>query len=87
MNASISMNSIWTFLSSMSLSAKNKQWLGEKLLADARQEMKASDVSPVITKEDLYIDSYVANMFKGVCLPEDFNEREVYHEYLAEKYK
>ncbi|MDE7456172.1 MAG: hypothetical protein K2M96_05620 [Prevotella sp.] len=81
------MNSIWNFLSSMSLSAQNKQWLGEKLLADARQEMKSSDASPVITKEDLCIDSYVANMFKDVCLPEDFDERKAYHEYLAEKYK
>lgn len=85
MNASISMNSIWTFLSSMSLSAKNKQWLGEKLLADVRREMKSSDVSPVITKEDLCIDPYVANLFNDICLPEDFDERKAHHEYLADK--
>lgn len=47
--------------------------------------MKASDVSPVITKEDLCIDPYVANLFKDVSLPEDFDEREAYHEYLADK--
>lgn len=47
--------------------------------------MKASDVSPVITKEDLCIDSYVANLFNDVCLPEDFDERKAHHEYLAGK--
>ena len=47
--------------------------------------MKVSNVSTVITKEDLCIDPYVANLFKDVCLPEDFDERIAHYEYLANK--
>lgn len=39
MKASISLNGILSFINSLSLSAGNKQWLGERLLEEARREM------------------------------------------------
>ncbi|MBC8601166.1 hypothetical protein H8784_05450 [Parabacteroides acidifaciens] len=38
MKATISLEGIWKFLQSLSLSANNKEWLGEKLLEEARKE-------------------------------------------------
>ena len=38
MKATISLEGIWKFLQSLSLSPNNKEWLGEKLLEEARKE-------------------------------------------------
>ena len=38
MDATISLDGILSFINSLSLSANNKQWLGEKLLEEAKQE-------------------------------------------------
>lgn len=38
MKASVSLNGILAFIDSLSLSAGNKQWLGERLLEEARKE-------------------------------------------------
>ena len=42
MKAVISLDGILSFIHSLSLSASNKQWLGEKLLEEARQEKAAA---------------------------------------------
>lgn len=39
MKATISLNAILSFIHSLSLSASNKRWLGEKLIEEAQQEM------------------------------------------------
>ena len=38
MTTTVSLDGILTFLSSMSLSAQNKRWLGERLIAQAAKE-------------------------------------------------
>ena len=38
MKASVSLNGILSFINSLSLSAGNKQWLGERLIEEARKE-------------------------------------------------
>lgn len=38
MKATISLDGIWKFLQSLSLSASNKEWLGQRLLEEARKE-------------------------------------------------
>ena len=38
MDANISLDGLLSFIHSLSLNASNKQWLGEKLLEEARQE-------------------------------------------------
>lgn len=45
MKATISLEGILSFIHSLSLSANNKQWLGEKLLEEARQEQVAKEQS------------------------------------------
>ena len=45
MKATISLEGILSFIHSLSLSASNKQWLGEKLLEEARQEQVAKEQS------------------------------------------
>lgn len=39
MKASVSLNGILSFINSLSLSAGNKLWLGERLLEEAKQEL------------------------------------------------
>lgn len=39
MKASVSLNGILSFINSLSLSAGNKQWLGERLIEEARKEL------------------------------------------------
>lgn len=39
MKATISLDGILTFIHSLSLSASNKRWLGEKLIEEAQQEV------------------------------------------------
>ena len=38
MKTIVPLDSIWNFLQSLSLSANNKRWLGEKLLEEAKEE-------------------------------------------------
>ncbi|WP_455669378.1 hypothetical protein [Phocaeicola sp.] len=54
MKATISLEGLWTFLQSLSLSANNKRWLGEKLLEEAQKE--SAD------EENLY-----ANAINSLC--------------------
>ena len=42
MKASISLNGVLSFINSLSLSAGNKQWLGERLIEEARKDLAAS---------------------------------------------
>lgn len=39
MRAFVSLNGILSFINSLSLSADNKQWLGERLIEEARKEL------------------------------------------------
>lgn len=39
MKSSVSLDGILSFINSLSLSAGNKQWLGERLLEEARKEL------------------------------------------------
>lgn len=46
MNATISMDALYTFLKSLSLDSDNERWLGEKLIKDAEE-------SEYISKEEI----------------------------------
>lgn len=52
MKASISLDGLLQFILSLSLSANNKRWLGEKLLEEARKEVEAEE-SEFISKEEV----------------------------------
>ena len=42
MNATISLDGLLAFIRSLSLSPRNKEWLAEKLIEDARNEQEAA---------------------------------------------
>lgn len=53
MNVTVSMDSVLNFINSMSLSASNKEWLGRKLIEEAKAEAcdKQDESSAVLYKE------------------------------------
>ena len=48
MNAMISLDGILSFIHALSLNASNKQWLGEKLLEEAKEERAKQDYSDFV---------------------------------------
>lgn len=65
MKASISLDGLLQFILSLSLSANNKRWLGERLLEEARKEVEAKD-SEFISKEEILagIDTGLREMWE-----------------------
>lgn len=69
----VAMNNLWTYLQGLSLTAKNKKWLSERLL-----EPKAVDM-PVMTDEEIKEGLNLAFMHmkevnEGKRLTRDINE-------------
>ena len=69
----VAMNNLWTYLQGLSLTAKNKKWLSERLI-----EPKAVDM-PVMTDEEIKEGLNLAFMHmkevnKGKRLTRDINE-------------
>ncbi len=52
--ATISVNSLWNFIQSMSLSANNEQWLAEKLHESAVTKEKAEKNQGIATLDKLF---------------------------------
>ena len=46
------MNNLWDYLSRLSLTAKNKQWLSEKLLESTKQEKVSSKAEDALRQLD-----------------------------------
>lgn len=49
--AAVSLNSLWTFIQSLSLNASNEQWLADKLHESAMVKQKAEK-----SREDILLD-------------------------------
>ena len=69
----VAMNNLWTYLQGLSLTAKNKKWLSERLI-----EPKAVDM-PVMTDEEIKDGLNLAFMHmkevnEGKRLTRDINE-------------
>ena len=69
----VAMNNLWTYLQGLSLTAKNKKWLSERLI-----EPKAVDM-PVMTDEEIKEGLNLAFMHmkevnEGKRLKRDINE-------------
>ena len=88
MNTTVVMNNLLNLIQSMSLTNNNKRWLAdhlyEEINAEERPMAKAKSTSG---RRKLQIDPRVEKMFQGVSLPEDFDEKKAYGDYLFEKYK
>jgi len=88
------MNNLLNLIQSMALTTSNKEWLAnhlyEEVKAEKRQKAKGmtSDGWPKVRKEDMVITPKVANMFQvSESLPENFDEKKAFGQYLSEKYK
>jgi hypothetical protein len=46
------MNNLWHYISGLSLTAKNKQWLSQKLLESTRREKASSKADEALRKLD-----------------------------------
>ena len=80
MNATISMNNVLNIIHAMALSASNKQWLGERLIDEAKEERRSEEARLTTTanvimsgplkgfrrirKEEISVSPTVAEMFK-----------------------
>ena len=51
----VAMNNLWTYLQGLSLTAKNKKWLSERLLEPVRASVKMADADDsVMTDEEVW---------------------------------
>lgn len=78
--ATITMNGIWNFLQSLSLSTRNKQWLADRLIQDVEAERAVKQKDPTLmTKEEFFekIDRSKAQYERGeytrICTKEELN--------------
>lgn len=84
------MNNLLSLIQSMALSTSNKQWLADHLYEEVRAESRLTAKDAAISvnkKRKLKIDPRVSMMFQGASLPEDFDVKKAYGDYLYEKYK
>ena len=74
----VAMNNLWTYLQGLSLTAKNKKWLSERLI-----EPKAVDM-PVMTDEE--IANKYANMEHGDCkvILTDSDDEYIYYDVIED---
>lgn len=75
MNA-LSLNSLWSYIQSLSLTASNKKWLADHLYEAVKEEAKADKRGKrlQITQDDLILSADMLEPVKGITpLPADFD--------------
>lgn len=76
----VAMNNLWTYLQGLSLTAKNKKWLSERLIEPAPASVKMADADDsVMTDEEIKEGLNLAFMHmkevnEGKRLTRDINE-------------
>lgn len=86
MRASISLDGILSFINSLSLSANNKRWLGERLIEEADNNDKLS-ITNELKFKDYGISDVVANMHNGITIPQNIDIDNIRLDYLEGKHK
>lgn len=75
MNA-LSLNSLWSYIQSLSLTASNKKWLADHLYEAVKEEAKADKKGKRlrITQDDLILSADMLEPVKDITpLPADFD--------------
>ncbi|MBE6256076.1 MAG: hypothetical protein E7105_11325 [Prevotella sp.] len=75
MNA-LSLNSLWSYIQSLSLTASNKKWLADHLYEAVKEEAKADKKGKrlQITQDDLILSADMLEPVKDITpLPADFD--------------
>ncbi len=93
---SISLNNLWSYLQSLTLTANNKKWLADHLYEAAREETEADRKGkkleqlngiPLATSENELPEIVQSLIGIADAVDEDdINGREAYYTHLAQKY-
>jgi len=94
MDTAIVMNNLLNLIQSMALTPSNKRWLADHLYEQANEERQAKTMQqtaadwPKVKRSNIVISPKVANMFQvSEPLPEDYDVKKAYGEYLYNKYR
>lgn len=85
----VSLNSLWSYLQSLSLTTSNKQWLADHLYeaAKAEADKEKSMKELLITKDDLVLSADILEPVKDITpLPPNFDFNQARENYLMKKY-
>ena len=88
MNA-ISLNNLWSYLQSLSLTTSNKKWLADHLYEAVSKESGTAKFRKkfTITKEDLVLSDDILEIVKDITpLPSDYDFEQERLNYLMKKY-
>ena len=86
---SLSLNSLWSYIQSLTLTTSNKKWLADHLYEAVKEETLAarSGKKLQITDEDLILSADMLEPVKDITpLPADFDFDLARKEYLMKKY-
>ena len=87
MNVTISMNSILNIIHAMALSSSNKQWLGERLISEAKAEKQAAAENNPATAANLVTPNVLRFQRGNPWIVTDEEVDEMRYEHLKAKYQ
>ncbi|MBP5770570.1 MAG: hypothetical protein J6W75_04325 [Bacteroidaceae bacterium] len=88
MNA-LSLNSLWSYIQSLTLTTSNKKWLADHLYEAVEEETQAAKAGKrlQITADDLVLSADMLDPVKDITpLPADYDFEKVRKDYLMQKY-
>lgn len=88
MNA-LSLNSLWSYIQSLTLTTSNKKWLADHLYEAIEEETQAAKAGKKlqITPEDLILSADILEPVKDITpLPVEFDFDKARKDYLMQKY-
>ena len=83
----VSLNSLWSYLQSLSLTSSNKKWLADHLYEAVKEETSEAKKGLQITTEDLVLSDDILEPVKDIKpLPADYDFDKARIDYLMQKY-
>ena len=76
MNATISLDGLLSFIRSLALSPRNKEWLAEKLIEDARQEQAGAPCQYTVEQLQQRLEQSMQSYREGhYCTSDELRKR------------
>lgn len=73
MKATISLKNVWRFIQSLSLSAKNKEWLAQKLIESSKEEKRLKEEALVAASLTTALKEVKEAHKNGIVLPDAYD--------------
>lgn len=73
MKATISLENVWGFIQSLSLSAKNKEWLAQKLIESSKEEKRLKEEALVAASLTTALKEVKEAHKNGIVLPDAYD--------------